>query len=957
MNTSAICNDDQRRDAVRHKTGMNGLDYLDVGPGQLTLTAFFLGKAPSQLLRGEDEDPAAYKQRLRRSVRIEGGRRVRGINVVDVDIRQARDSRTGKVDPLTDDRMVVRVDKYGDFSTYTLRLVGVENIDPFYDHLDFTFKVDCPSDLDCAPADTCPPPALVQPEINYLAKDYGSFRQLILDRLALIMPDWKERHVPDIGIALVELLAYVGDHLSYYQDAVATEAYLDTARQRISVRRHARLVDYHMTEGCNARAWVCVETDTDHALPSKVYFITAYNAALAPRGAVLTDDALRQVPADRYEVFEPMTTDAIQLYAAHSEICFYTWGQRECCLPRGATSATLKEVCTLAPPPSVPSPSGRRKSSKGQNYPAPGSQQSQQQNYPPPERHLNLQRGDVLIFEEVIGPHTGNPADADPARRHAVRLTKVRQGEDALYNPPVAIVEIEWAAEDALPFTLCISAVSDASNDCKYIENISVARGNAILVDHGRTLEPPQDLGVVPCMSTRAECDCADHPSDTSFVPGRYRPRLNQAPLTFRQALPPDDSRKNRIVAARGLLVQDVREAAAQVTLSSTPAASAANCNELRPLYRLTDLRDPASLASTLRDTSNPIARQLRARFSKETLDLLDQPPVGDTLGNALIQELNSLLQAWSVRPDLLSSQPDDWHFVVEIDNDGFGNLRFGDGTLGRQPAAGSSFFATYRVGSGARGNVGAEAIAHLVYRGESQSGVYLRVRNTLPSQGGTEPQPIAEVKLFAPLALRKELQRAITADDYAQLVQRDFKDNVQRAAARLSWTGSWYEAKVSVDPFGAEEVGQDVRDAIKCRLGRFRRIGHDVIVTSAQYVSLDIEMRVCVLPHYLRGHVEAALLEVFSNRVLPGGKRGFFHPDNLTFGDGIYLSRLVAAAQAVTGVESVTVTRLQRLDVGDNGELGKGVLSLGPLEVARLDNDPSFPEHGRLMLDVRGGR
>ena len=70
------------------------------------------------------------------------------------------------------------------------------------------------------------------------------------------MPDWTERHVPDLGITLVELLAYVGDYLSYYQDAVATEAYLDTARRRISVRRHVRLVDYRMHDGCNARAWV-----------------------------------------------------------------------------------------------------------------------------------------------------------------------------------------------------------------------------------------------------------------------------------------------------------------------------------------------------------------------------------------------------------------------------------------------------------------------------------------------------------------------------------------------------------------------------------------------------------------------------------------------------------------------------------------------------------------------------
>jgi hypothetical protein len=55
----------------------------------------------------------------------------------------------------------------------------------------------------------------------------------------------------------------VGDYLSYYQDAIATEAYLGTARQRVSVRRHARLLDYAMHDGCNARVWVQVRVTTD----------------------------------------------------------------------------------------------------------------------------------------------------------------------------------------------------------------------------------------------------------------------------------------------------------------------------------------------------------------------------------------------------------------------------------------------------------------------------------------------------------------------------------------------------------------------------------------------------------------------------------------------------------------------------------------------------------------------
>jgi hypothetical protein len=129
------------------------------------------------------------------------------------------------------------------------------------------------------------------------------------------------------------------------------------------------------------------------------------------------------------------------------------------------------------------------------------------------------------------------------------------------------------------------------------------------------------------------------------------------------------------------------------------------------------------------------------------------------------------------------------------------------------------------------------------------------------------------------------------------------------------------------------------------------------VVVKTAHYVPLDIAMTVCVFPHYLRGHVKAALLDVFSNRRLSNGKFGFFHSDNLSFGEGIYLSKLVAAAQAVTGVENVIVTKLERSYEGSNQEIENGILPLGPFEVARLDNDPSFPENGKLNLDVRGGR
>src|SRR5262249_52819291 len=83
---------------------------------------------------------------------------------------------------------------------------------------------------------SCRPELLQEPELDYLAKDYASFRGLMLDRMAALTPEWQERSPADGHVALVELLAYTADGLSYEQDAVATQAYLGTARRRLSLR-------------------------------------------------------------------------------------------------------------------------------------------------------------------------------------------------------------------------------------------------------------------------------------------------------------------------------------------------------------------------------------------------------------------------------------------------------------------------------------------------------------------------------------------------------------------------------------------------------------------------------------------------------------------------------------------------------------------------------------------------
>jgi hypothetical protein len=815
--TQYRCSNLRRRALVAKHATLNGIDYLEVfdldaipvpSPRQRTLLLRFLKPVPAGLSAS--------------NLVIEGGVRVTAVKVlwafignsVAVPPATAAEQTFFNALPEPDHLLVIRTDSEGDFSTYRLRLLDAPgaalddlHLDPQLVDVPFTFKAECPSEFDCRPLQDCPPEQLVEPEINYLAKDYSSFRRLILDRLTVLMPDWQERSPADIGVALVELLAYAGDHLSYYQDAVATEAYLGTARSRVSVRRHARLLDYRMHEGCNARGWVCVGVTSvsgaDGAtLQAGQMILTAPAGALATLKPSALLEALRRNPL----VFE--TLHDVTLHAKHSKIGLYTWSDEECCLPRGATRATLLD------------------------------------------EGLALEVGDVLLLEEVIGPETGNEADADPTHRHVVRLTNVKNTTDVLDG--TALVEVAWSEEDALPFALCISRRFPGQG---LKPDISVCRGNVVLADHGRSFSGP-DLFPVEVPKQ-----------------GRFRPQLVQRGITFGESFDPDAARS---LPARRATIQDPRQALPHITLN------------------------------------------------------------GDG-------------KEWTPHFDLLGSDRFAPEFVLEVESDGRAFVRFGDDVLGKRPSADATFTASYRVGNGTAGNVGREAIAQLV---TTLDGIEF-VRNPIAAASGTDPEPMPRVRFDAPQAFRTQ-ERAVTEDDYARAAERH--PDVQRAAARFRWTGSWYTVFVTVDRRGGRPVDADFRSDMRVHLERFRLAGYDLEIRAPLFVPLDLVIHVCVSDGYFQSDVKEALLRVFSAADLPDGTRGLFHPDNFSFGDPLFLSRIYAAATAVDGVASVDVTKFQRWGKSAAGELALGFIQAAPLEILRLANDPSLPENGKLEIDVGGG-
>lgn len=850
-----------RRSKIIDHPLLTGIDYLEVFPDdQHKLLLHFIAKKngssiPAELL---EQATAASK------IKIEGGVQSKKIRV---DQAIADESTAENV-------LVIWVGNYdelsdgvGDFGTYTLSLTNVANADPMLSSVDFSFKINCPRVFDCKTDTSNASDEEYGPRIDYQSKDYASFRRLMLDRLAITMPDWKERNPSDLAIAIIELLAYAADHLSYYQDAVATEAYLGTARRRTSVRRHARILDYPMHDGCNSRVWIAIDLDKGSSFDGTKLFgpgrldsddvpgqLASKEPSLWPLGQRPGDAFLTSVeglPVDRSlnsTQFERAIAEGavafeimhdITLRSARSRMNFYDWGEDDFCLPKGATSATLRN--------------SERRIKDG-----------------------DLTPGDVLIFEEVLGPSTGKPNDADRSHRNAVRLTDVEFGRDPLFLED--IIEISWDGEDALPFDLCIS--NSTLNLPENSSGISLARGNVVLADQGLTVR-----------------EILDRPPSE----GRYYPRLKYGPLTMQGY--------SRDRLGRQVSGQDGRPA------SFDPGASAACAMS----WKMKDVQAAAKLAD---------------------------------LGRG---------QLWLAQRDLLRNDRFALDFVVESEVDGPSYLRFGDNICGMRPTG--ELTAIYRVGNGSGGNIGAAAISHVflypLQADGDRSIQGISVSNPLPARGGQDPESIDQVRLYAPQAFRVQ-DRAVNEDDYAEIAQRH--PDVQKAIASLRWTGSWHTMFITVDRKGGLPIDQDFKEQLSVFLERFSLAGIDLEIVEPQFVPLDIMLTIHVNQDCIQSDVLKTLMESFSNKSLANGRLGFFHPDNFTFNQDLYLSQVISLACQVPGVNWVDASdngtnRFQRIGQPSNDEIRLGVIEMQSNEIVRVDNDPSSPENGMIRFFMVGGK
>ncbi|WP_313915789.1 baseplate J/gp47 family protein [Tahibacter sp.] len=407
-------------------------------------------------------DIAGDPVRARQVFRIRGGTRIAAGSAAG----QVQVSAVSAIDAT---RLKLRVAPVGDYSTYTLELIwDPTKIDPYFSALGFKFRPGCFSN-DCAPPGPGRP-AQPGPAIDYLAKDYDSFRHTLMTAMAARVPGWRSSSEADLDQVLIDLFAAAADELSDYQDRVMGEAYLATTRKRVSLARHARLVDYHMHEGNQASTWLRLDVTAGQAPFTLADQEIVAHTGSDPKAASAVHFASRQQPLlpEQRQYLDPL------LNTLH----LHTWRNTQPALAAGSTSADLVPAAGLASQAAA-------------------------------DTLRNLVRDGhwrELLIVERLNPLTGLVPGRNPAKRQLLRL---RAGDDAddggatsLFDPVTNtwLVRVHWQESDALRFDYSFTTFCPA-----LVENVSIFHGNLVPVYEGRPLrvhfrEPgtilPPDAGI-----------------------------------------------------------------------------------------------------------------------------------------------------------------------------------------------------------------------------------------------------------------------------------------------------------------------------------------------------------------------------------------------------------------------------------------------------------------------------
>ena len=248
------------------------------------------------------------------------------------------------------------------------------------------------------------------------------------------------------------------------------------------------------------------------------------------------------------------------------------------------------------------------------------------------------------------------------------------------------------------------------------------------------------------------------------------------------------------------------------------------------------------------------------------------------------------------------ASSTNDKVFQVVYDEDYKGKLLFGTGNNGVSPPTGASYFVTYRVGGGDRGNIPNTYINSLTTGTYSSAASSFRVVQTQIATGGSQAETVAHAKKFGPLSFKSQ-DRLVSLDDYIAFASR-FVSPAGTTGKATAVTRKAFASANVIDLFILEKATStqlqkasiSFKNALLADIEPKKMLTDEVVIADGLIRTLDLVVTLNI-DKSLQGTESTVVTKV--SRLI----NNYFLSDNVDFGDQLVfadLNRVIFEANEV---------------------------------------------------------
>jgi predicted phage baseplate assembly protein len=738
------------------------------------------------------------------------------------------------------------------------------------------------------------------------------------------------RDSDDFSIALLDAWAVTSDVLAFYNERLANESYLRTARSRTSLQELARLLGYRLRPGVAAETYLAFALEPPPDVPAQATKDPGSAPPVTPESVTLEPGLrVQSIPGPGEQ---PQTFETVEEVEARPEWNAMAATQTQPTPALGSTFAYLDgvglnlKVGDLVLIAQTLAPAGSKKLKALKSVVEDAEHDRTFVSWsgaeaPPTSPSLYVMRKRLSVF--------GHNA---PDQRRVIS-TATSDWTFALTGatPVDNWIDLDGSQPDVVPDSLVLIAQPNVESQLRRVEEVvEVSRADYGISGKVTRIKVAgaTDLSAFGGLARTTTVYGASEPLKLADTPNFFAVFGDEVEV----AADVTDMAPGRRLIVRGTIADTADEHAEPVVVKEIQGQTIVLEDDLEEAYQRDTVVVHGNVAAATHGetvhqllgsgrASEPFQRFTLAHAPLTYIQSTDDPAGADAALEVRVNDVR-----WNQVPTLFGGRPGDRAYVLRTDEKGADYVQFGDGARGaRLPTGANNVRARYRKGIGAGGNVKPGALAQLLDRPLGVKGV----SNPMAASGGVDPEPEEDARGSIPLGVRT-LGRAVSLLDYEDFA-RAFT-GVAKAHAAVLTLRAGRTIVVTVAFEGGERL-EDLGEALK----KYGDPRVQVVVLAATSETFRVGLEVGVDEAFETGEVlsgvESALRAAYS-----------FDARALT--EPVFASDVVAVAHTVPGVLGIDLDLLykgtapgpadrllaQRPAVGPDGTpIAAGLLELSP--------------------------